>query len=136
MIGSDRVGDLLEERRLAGFRRRDDERALALADRAEEIEDASAHLERRRLHLQPDIGIDGDELVEDSSTADRFRILAVDRLDLEDAVILLVVFRIADLTGDEVAGAQLEATDLRLRDVDVARTRPHVLAAQEAVAFG
>ena len=48
MIDRDRVGDVLEQRRLTGFRRRDDQRALTFADRAEEIDDARREL--RRAH--------------------------------------------------------------------------------------
>ena len=39
MIGGDRLGDVLQEHRLAGARRRDDQGALALADRRNDIDD-------------------------------------------------------------------------------------------------
>ena len=40
MIGGDRVGDVLQQHRLAGARRRHDEGALALADRRDDVDDA------------------------------------------------------------------------------------------------
>ena len=38
VVGRDAVGDRLEQERLAGFRRRDDQTTLALADRRDEVE--------------------------------------------------------------------------------------------------
>ena len=64
MIGRNGVGDFLEQGRLAGFGRRHNERPLPLADRTEQIEDASAHFERGRFHLQSRVWINRDELVE------------------------------------------------------------------------
>jgi hypothetical protein len=40
MIGGDRVGDVLQQHGLAGARRRDDQAALALADRRQQVHDA------------------------------------------------------------------------------------------------
>ena len=40
MVGRDRVGDVLQEHGLAGARRRDDQAALALADRRDDVDDA------------------------------------------------------------------------------------------------
>ena len=39
LLTLDRVGDLLHDRRLAGLRRRDDQAALALSDRREQVDD-------------------------------------------------------------------------------------------------
>jgi hypothetical protein len=40
VIGRDRVRDVLQQHGLAGARRRDDERALAFADRRDDVDDA------------------------------------------------------------------------------------------------
>ncbi len=61
---------------------------------------------------------------------------AVDRLDLEQGVVLLVVTRRAHLAVDLVAPAQLEAADLRQRHVDVGVGLGVALRAQEPVAVG
>src|SRR5579864_9595941 len=102
MVGGDRIGDLLKQGRLAGFGRRYDQRALALANRTEHVEDSAAHLERRGLHFQPVIWVDWYELVKLLPAANGLRILAINGLDLEHAMILFVVFGLADLTGDQV----------------------------------
>ena len=44
----DAVGDLLEQRRLAGLRRGDDQTALALADRGDDVDEAPGDVARRR----------------------------------------------------------------------------------------
>ncbi len=66
------------------------------------------------------------------------RWVSVDRLDLEQREIALPLLRRPHLAGDGVARAQIEALDLRWRDVDVVRPVEvvPVLAAQKAVALG
>ena len=64
MILRDRVGDLLEENRLAGARRRDDQPALAFADRRDEIHDAHAEVAVLRLETQAALGIARTQIVE------------------------------------------------------------------------
>ena len=78
MIDRDRVRDVLEQRRLSGFRRRDDERALALADRAEQIDDARRELRGAHLELEALLRIDRRALFEDSAAAICFGLEAVD----------------------------------------------------------
>ena len=76
----------------------------------------------------------GGEVLEVRPPLGVLRVEAVDGLDPEQAVVLLGVLRLAHLAGDVVAGAQAEAADLRLRDVDVVRAGEQALAAQEAEA--
>ena len=67
MVGGDRVGDVLQDHRLAGARLRDDQRALALAERRDQIDDARRHVLPRRildLHLEPLVGIERRQIVE------------------------------------------------------------------------
>ena len=52
MVHADRVGDLLQERRLPGLGWRDDEAPLALADRGNEVD--HARLERFAPGFHPD----------------------------------------------------------------------------------
>src|SRR3546814_9264142 len=53
MVVGDRLGDVLEHHRLADARRRDDQRALALALRADDIDDARrAILDGRILRIE------------------------------------------------------------------------------------
>ena len=59
---------------------------------------------------------------------------AVDRLDAQQAEVLLALLRRPHLAGDEVAGAQAEPADLRLRDVDIVRPGQEALLPQEAEA--
>src|SRR6185295_11747429 len=59
-----RLRDLLQEGRLARPGRRDDEPALALADRREEVEHAHRELAGLGLQAQPLIGLDRRERFE------------------------------------------------------------------------
>jgi hypothetical protein len=85
------------------------------------------------------VGIERREVVEeDLALARAFGLLEVDRLDLEQREVALAVLGRADLPGDGVAGAQVEAADLRGRDVDVVGPGQIVVVgrAQEAEAVG
>ena len=136
MIDRDRVRDVLEQRRLTGFRRRDDQRALALADRAEEIDDARRELRRANFELKALLRVDRRALFEDAPAFDRFGIEVVDFVDANESVVLFALFRPARLSLDHVAAAQFEAANLRLADVDVVVADVVAGAAQEAVALG
>ena len=64
--------------------------------------------------------------------------LEVDRLDFDEGEVALPFLRRTHLAGDGVAGVQVEAADLRGRDVDVVRAGQVVVLgrAQEAEAVG
>ena len=51
MILRDRVCDGLQQHRLAGTRRRDDQSALSLTDRSEQIENACGEIVLRRFRV-------------------------------------------------------------------------------------
>ncbi len=140
-------GDVLQHHRLAGARRCDDQGALALADRRDQVDHPRGEvlarplgdgLEVLRLHLQPLIGIERREVVEVDPVAHRLGRLEVDRVDLEQREIPLAVLRRADLAFHGIAGAQPEAPHLGGRDVDVVRPRQVVGlgAAEEAETVG
>ncbi len=118
MFGPDRIGDFLDERRLAGFGRRRNEDALAFADRREKVDDARRN-DAALFEREAFAGMHRGQRIELRALANRFGIETVDGLDFDDAVVLLVVFRFADLSRDQVAAPQFEAPDLRLRDIDV-----------------
>ena len=122
MVGRDRLRDVLQQHGLAGARRRDDQRALAHADRRDDVDDARRQVLARRvldLELQPAIGIERRQVVEMDLVADLLGVLEVDRVDLQQREIALALLGAADQAFDRVAGAQAEAADLRGRDVDV-----------------
>ena len=125
VVGRDRVGDVLQQHRLAGARRRDDQGALAFAHRRHDVDDAGGEILDGRildLELQPLRGIERREVVEVDLVLRRFRVLEVDLADLEQREVALALLGGADLALDRVAGAQREAADLRGRDVDVVGT--------------
>ena len=100
MVDRDRVGDVLEQRRLAGFGRRDDQRALALADRAEEIDDARRELGRTHFELEALVRIDRRSLF-----VGRRPLIASGSSSLTlstriETVILFALFRAANLPLD------------------------------------
>ena len=91
-----------------------------------------------RSRRKPLVGIPRAQVVEGDALLRLLGIVAVDALDLEQREIPLPLLRRANLPVHRVAGAQIEALDLRRRDVDVVRAVEvvPVLAAQKAVAFG
>ena len=64
IVHSDRIGDVLQRDRLASFRRRDDQAALALADRRNDVDQAADDAVRRGLHTQALVGVQRRELAE------------------------------------------------------------------------
>src|ERR1700682_5578059 len=81
IVFRDGVRHSLQERGLAGLRRRDDQAALAAADRRQEIRDAPAHLVRLGLELQVIVGIDRDELGERGPLPEGRRLEPLDAFD-------------------------------------------------------
>jgi hypothetical protein len=116
----------------------DDESALAFADRRDQIHDPHAQVAVFRLETEAAFRIARSQIVEGDARLGDFRLVAVDRLDLEQREVALPLLRRADLTTHRVARLQVEALDLRRRDVDVVRAVEVVpiLAAQKAVALG
>ena len=122
MIVRDRVRDVLQQHGLAGARRRHDQRALAFADRRDDVDDARREILLGRIlvfHLQPLVRIERRQIVEIDLVARLFGVLEIERVDLEQREIALALFGAADVAVDGVAGAQAEAADLRGRDVDI-----------------
>ncbi len=139
MVLLDRLGDVLQHDRLTHARRGDDQAALALAERGDDVDHpARAVLQRRVLdfHVQALFGIERRQVVEQDLGLDHLRIFEVDRVDLEQGEVALALARTAHSAVHRVARAQTEAADLRRRDIDVVRTRQivGVGAAQEAEA--
>src|SRR5439155_834261 len=118
----------------AGLWRRYDEATLAPADRRDEIDDARGEVVDAFLEMHHLVGKDRRELLKVGAALGGLRVETVDGIDAQQAEVLLGVLRLADGAHHVIAGAQGEAADLGLRDVDVADARPHALRAQEAVA--
>ena len=84
------------------------------------------------------VGEERRQVLEQDLVLRVLRRLAVDLVDLDQREVALAVLRRADLALDRVAGVQVEAADLRRRDVDVvgAGEVARVGRAQEAEAVG
>ena len=134
----DAVGDALQQHRLAGARRRDDQAALALAERRQQVHHAARQVLAVGLELDALLRVERREVLEEDLLARLLGRLEVDRLDLDQREVALAVLRRPDLTRDGVAGVQVELADLRRRDVDVVGAGQVVVVgrAQEAEAVG
>ena len=109
MIGGDGLGDVLQEHRLASARWRDDERALPLADRRHNIDDAGRQILSGRildLELQALVGIERRQIVEMNLVPGLFRIFEVDRIALEQGEVPFPFLRTADDALDRIAGPE------------------------------
>ena len=122
MVVGDRPGDVLEEHRLAGARRRDDQGALALALRRDDVDHPRRLVLDRRVGAvegQLLVGIERRQIVEIDAVADGVGIVEIDLGDADEREIALAVLGAADLALDRVAGPQAELADLVGRDIDV-----------------
>ena len=129
VVGGDGVGDRLQDQRLAGLGRRDDQTALALADRGDQVDDPRREDVRLGLQAQPLLRVQRRELAELHPAAGLLGSLAVDRVEPHQRVELLpgrrllALARLPDRAGDGVTLAQAVLLDLAQRDVDVVRRR-------------
>ena len=116
VVGGDGVGDVLQEHRLAGARRRHDEAALAFADGGEEVDDARRLFVGLVFEAQALLGIERGQGVEEGRAQAAFGALAVDRVDAPHGEVAIA--RVAASgrgtqgAEDAVADAQVEAPDL------------------------
>ncbi len=139
VVGGDRLGDVLEDDRLAGARLRGDERALAHAQRRHDVDHpAGLVLDGGVLEFEDEAlgGIERRQIVEMDLVLAGVGILEIDGRDLQQREIALAVLGAPDRSLDGVARPQAEAADLRGRDVDVVGAGEIVRfrAAQEAEA--
>src|SRR5436190_11787286 len=103
MVLGNRIGDRLQQHRLAGTRRRHYERALALADWRYQIDDASREVIGGDLHLQHLVRIKWRQVVEEYFFARLLGRFEVDRLDLNQCEIALAFLWRSNLAADGVA---------------------------------
>ena len=129
MIGGDGVGHRLQHHGFAGTRRGHDQTALALADRAEQIENTAGKVLFGRLHFQPALRIERSKIVEKDFIPRYLGILEVNGLHLNQREVALAVLGRTHLSGDGIAGAQVEFANLRGRDIDI-------VGAGQVVVFG
>ena len=133
------LGHLLDDHRLTGLGRRDDEATLALADGSDQVDNARRVGLGRGLHTQLLGGVNRGQLAE---LAARLRLLdrhAVDGVNAHEGVVLLALaFTLAGQahgTGDRVTGAQTPAAHVAERHVDVVRAGQVAGSTHEGVVF-
>ena len=138
VVLGDAVGDALQQHRLAGARRRDDQAALALAERRQQVHHPARQVLGLGLEIDLLLRVERREVLEEDLLLRLLGRLEVDRLDLDQREVALAVLRRPDDAGDGVAGVQVELADLRGRDVDVVGAGQVVVVggAQEAEAVG
>ena len=138
MVGRDGVGHVLEQHGLTGLGRRDDQPPLSHADRRNQVH--HAHRERAALPLQADpvLRVARPEVVERDPVLRLLRIVAVDRLDLQEGQVALALLWGPDLTQHRIPRSQVEPLDLRGAHIDVIGPVQVVpgLGPEEAVPFG
>ncbi|OQA09054.1 MAG: hypothetical protein BWY66_00738 [bacterium ADurb.Bin374] len=134
MVRDDRVGELLEQDRLARFRRSDDQAALTFSDGADEIEDSHRRVEVTALEREPVRRKDRHAVLEVHALRQLLEADAVHGFDAKERMITLVVFRQAHLGDDVVAVHEAEPLELRRRNVDVVVVLDITAGADEPVA--
>ena len=137
MVRADRVGQGLKQHRFPGSGRRNDQAALALADRGENVHHARCQVVLVGFEPDPFVRIERRKVVVEDPVTRFFGRLKVYGIHLYQSQISLPFVRHADLAGYDVAGPQIELSDLRRRDVDVVRAWKIavVRGPEKAVAF-
>src|SRR6476646_2593510 len=140
VVGRDRVGDGLQDHRLARLGRADDEAALALADRRDEVDEPRGQHGGLGLQAQALLGVQRGELAELGAGARLLGGHPVDRVQADQRVELLprgagllALAQRLDGTGDGVTLAQAVLLDHAQRDVDVVRAGQVAAGAHEGV---
>ena len=127
VVGGDAVGDILENHRLSGTRGGDNQATLPHADGRDEVDDPRGHVLIASFQLETLLRIEWGEIVEEDFVEHHIRRLEVDFFDFQQRIVTLTLLGGADVSGDAVARAQVEAADLRRRDVNVVRPRQVVV---------
>ena len=123
-VAGNTLGDGLQDHRLARLGGSNNHGALALADRAEQVDDTIgvvwlAETEQAALELDTLLGVRGAQLVEVGSAVECAGILTVDAVHPAEGRTLVAPGRLACETGDLVAGPQSKLLDHLLAYVDV-----------------
>ncbi len=111
----DRVGDLLQHHGLPGLRRRDQQAALALADRRNDVDGPSGQVLGRTIALlKPDtlIRVQRGEVFKENFLLGFFGGLVVDGFNFQQREVTLGVLRRTHQARNRVTGPQSEAADL------------------------
>ncbi len=137
IVGGNRRRDVLQQHRLTGLRRGDDQTALALTDRRHHVDDACGQVLGAAVALLQQETVFREQrrqVLEQNLPARVLGCVVVDLADFEQREITLAVLRRTDQPGNGVAGAQREASNLARADVDIVRTGKirSVRGAQEA----
>src|SRR5438477_7150817 len=119
VIPGDAVCDVLQELRLAGFRRRHDKRALPITEGVYQVDEALAEVRAVDLEVEHLVWEDRNEVLEHRPALCLLRVDAVDRLNAQQAEVLFAVLRRSRLAGHKVAGPKAEAPNLARADVHV-----------------
>ena len=128
VIGGDRIRDVLQQHRFAGAGRRDDQAALAFSDRRDEIHHAAREIVPRCFQFEAPVRIERGQVIEENLVARFLRRFKVDGVDFNQRKVALAFFRRPNLARDSISRPQIEAADLRRRDI-------HVVGARQVVVF-
>ena len=124
VVAGDVRGDVLQHQRLTGLGRRNQQTALAFADRRAQVDDAGHQVFGSAVagfHHQTLIGEQRRQVLEQDLVLGVFRLVEVDRVNFQQGKVALAVFGRANLAGNGVTGTQVEATNLAGRHIDVIR---------------
>ena len=100
MVRRDRVRDVLHQHGFAGARRRHDQRALAFADRRDDVDNPCRKVFSGRvfeLEAEALVRKQRRQIVEIDLVLGLFRIFEIERVDLQQRKIALALFRAADV---------------------------------------
>jgi hypothetical protein len=137
----DRLRDVLEEDGFADPGRSDDQSALALALRSDDVDHSGGlvlHRRIERVEAELLVRVERRQIVEIDAVADGVRIVVIDRNEAGEREITFAILRPPDLALDRIAGAEAEFPHLVGRDIDVVRAGEVIgfRRAKEAEAVG
>ncbi len=135
MVGRYAVSHFLEDRGLACLGWGYDQPTLAKSNGRHHFQQPLRHHTRAGVEGEGPIGEDRCEPLEMRPLLGQLRVHPIHSLDAQQAAVFLSILGRAHLSGDHIATAQAETTDLALRHVDVFAARCITRRAQEPDTF-
>ena len=124
-IGTNCRSNVLQQHRLTGFRRRDNQPALTFTNRRDHVDNPRGEVLGRAIALLQHQAFRREQrgqVLEQYLAARVFGRVVVDFTDLEQREVALAFFRRPDQARNRVTRAQAEATNLTGTDINVVRT--------------
>src|SRR6266487_3218139 len=112
VVFGDGVGNRLEKHRFTGFRRRDDQAALTAPDGGHQVDDTTRNVRGHCFQVEHFTWENWCQYIKMWTAFGDFGVYSINGFDTQQAIILFIILRWANLAGNHVTCAQAKAADL------------------------